>query len=118
MPKSDLTPPGFLCLGAGRIFLVVDPALEETARALSLDRPGGIDRLFAGGGGASGRGDTALVDAPGKADKLVLRRLIHGGLLGPLRGSVFFGMGRPLRELRVTPHLVIAGSGGSRLPPA
>ncbi len=88
----------------------MDPDLEETARLLSLDRPGGIDRLFARGGGASGRGDTALVDAPGKAEKLVLRRLIHGGLLGPLRGSVFFGMGRPLRELRVTAQLRRAGA--------
>jgi 3-deoxy-D-manno-octulosonic acid kinase len=94
----------------GRICLVVDPALEETVRSLSLDSPGAIDRLFARGGGATGRAETALVDVPGSADRLVLRRLLHGGLLGPLLGTAFLGIRRPLRELRVTAELRSAGA--------
>jgi tRNA A-37 threonylcarbamoyl transferase component Bud32 len=110
VPKSDLTPPGFRCLSTGRIFLVVDASLEEAARTLCLHSLGGVDRLFARGGGATGRGETALVEAPGSKQTLVLRRLIHGGLLGPLLGSAFFGMSRPLRELRVTAELRGAGA--------
>jgi len=110
VPKSDLTPPGFRCLSAGRVFLVVDPTLEEAARALSLFSPGGVDRLFAHSGGASGRSHTALVETPGSTEKLVLRRLLHGGLLGPLLGPAFLGMSRPLRELRVTAELRSAGA--------
>jgi tRNA A-37 threonylcarbamoyl transferase component Bud32 len=90
--------------------LVVEPALEETVRGLSLDCPGAMDRLFAGGGGASGRGVTALVEVSGSTDKLLLRRLLHGGLLGPLLGSAFLGVRRPLRELRVTAKLRSAGA--------
>jgi 3-deoxy-D-manno-octulosonic acid kinase len=94
----------------GRVFLVIDPALEEAVSSLSLHSPGGIDRLFTQSGGATGRGETALVDAPGSTDKLVLRRLLHGGLLGPLLGSAFLGMSRPLCELRVTAELRSAGA--------
>lgn len=108
--KSEGVPPGFRCLSTGRVFLAVEPALEETVRGLSLDSPDGIDRLFARGGGATGRGETALVDALGSTDKLVLRRLLHGGLLGPLLGSAFLGVRRPLRELRVTAELRSAGA--------
>jgi len=94
----------------GRVSLVVDPALEEALRSLSLDSPGAIDRLFARSGGATGRAETALVEPPGSTDKLVLRRLLHGGLLGPLFGSAFLGLRRPLRELRVTALLRSAGA--------
>jgi 3-deoxy-D-manno-octulosonic acid kinase len=110
VPRSDLVPQGFRCLSTERGFLVVDPSLEEAARTLFLHSPGGVDRLFARGGGATGRGETALVEAPGSTEKLVLRRLLHGGLLGPLLGSTFFGMNRPLRELRVTAELRNAGA--------
>jgi tRNA A-37 threonylcarbamoyl transferase component Bud32 len=93
----------------GRVFLVVDPALEDAARVLSLHSPGEVDRHFARSGGATGRGATALVEVPGSTEKLVLRRLLHGGVLGPLLGPVFLGMSRPLRELRVTAELRSAG---------
>jgi tRNA A-37 threonylcarbamoyl transferase component Bud32 len=108
--KSEKAPPGFRCLSTGRVFLVVDPALENAARMLSLHSPDGVDRHFARSGGATGRGVTALVEAPGSTEKLVLRRLLHGGVLGPLLGPVFLGMSRPLRELRVTAELRSAGA--------
>ena len=110
MRKSKEGPPGFRCLSVGRVTLVVDPALEDAVGTLSLLAPGGVDRHFARGGGARGRGDTALVEVPGSTEKLVLRRLLHGGVLGPLLGPVFLGMSRPLRELRVTAELRSAGA--------
>ena len=90
--------------------MVVELALEEAARALSLDSPGVVDRLFARGGGAEGRGATARVEVPGSTEKLVLRRLLHGGVLGPLLGPAFLGIRRPLGELRVTAQLRSAGA--------
>jgi tRNA A-37 threonylcarbamoyl transferase component Bud32 len=108
--KSERAPPGFRCLSRGRVFLVVDPTLEEAARILSLHSPGGVEQHFARSGGARGRADTALVEIPGSEQKLVLRRLLHGGLLGPLLGRVFLGVRRPVRELRVTAELRSAGA--------
>jgi 3-deoxy-D-manno-octulosonic acid kinase len=97
-------------LSTDRLFVAVDGELEEAVRSLSLDSADAVDRLFAGGGGAAGRAETALVELPGSTEKLVLRRLLHGGLLGPLLGPLFLGMGRPLRELRVTAALRKAGA--------
>jgi len=94
----------------GRVHLVIDPALEDAARVLSLHSPGEVDRLFARSGGARGRGDTALVALPESTEKLVLRRLLHGGVFGPLLGPVFLGMSRPIRELQVTAELRSAGA--------
>jgi tRNA A-37 threonylcarbamoyl transferase component Bud32 len=110
VPKSDEIPEGFRRISTDPVFLVVDASLEEAARTLSLHTPGGVDRLFTRGGGAAGRGETALVEIPGSLEKLVLRRLLHGGLLGPLLGAAFLGMGRPLRELQVTARLRRAGA--------
>jgi len=109
VPKSEI-PEGFRCISTEPVFLAVEAGLEEVARALSLHSPGGADRLFTRSSGAAGRGETALVEIPGSAEKLVLRRLLHGGLLGPLLGSAFLGMNRPLRELRVTAQLRRAGA--------
>jgi len=94
----------------GRVLLVVDPALEEAARLLSLHSADGVDRHFARGSGGTGRADTALVEVPGSTEALVLRRLLHGGVLGPMLGRLFLGTSRPLRELRVTGELRRAGA--------
>lgn len=88
----------------------MEASLEQAARDLLLRAPDQVDRHFAAGGGASGRAETALIEIPGSGEKLVLRRLLHGGLLGPLLGARFFGIDRPLRELRVTAALREAGA--------
>ena len=94
----------------GRVLLVVDPRLEDAARRLSLHSTDGVEGHFARGGGGAGRSATALVELPGSTEALVLRRLIHGGLLGPIFGPLYLGTRRPLRELRVTAELRHAGA--------
>jgi hypothetical protein len=94
----------------GRVLLVVDPLLGDATRRLSLLSRDGVERHFARGGGGAGRSATALVELPESTEALVLRRLLHGGLLGPILGPFFLGTRRPLRELRVTAELRRAGA--------
>jgi tRNA A-37 threonylcarbamoyl transferase component Bud32 len=102
-------PRGFKRLERGRIELVVDAELEERVRALGLLEDDALGRAFAAPSG-HGRAPTALLELGPGAPRLHLRRLIHGGLLGPLLGSAFLGSGRSLSELRVTRRLHDAGA--------
>jgi len=95
-------PPGFQRADAGPVALVVDPARSEAARALGLLERGGVTALLARHPGAEGRLHTARLEPPDLDERWVLRRLVHGGMLGPLLGDRFPGLGRPLRELEVT----------------
>lgn len=98
-------PAGFERTDAGPVALVVDPGRSAAARALGLLGRGGLDTLLARHPGAEGRTHTASLDPPGLEERWVLRRLVHGGMLGPLLGDRFTGLGRPLRELEVTRDL-------------
>ena len=102
-------PEGFLRLRRGGCELVVDPALEEAALAAGLLGPDAFERAFAAPHG-SGRAPTALLALGLVGPRLHLRRLVHGGLLGPVLGESFLGMRRPLQELRVTRELRQAGA--------
>lgn len=102
-------PEGFLQLRSGGSELVVDPSLEEAALAAGLLGPDAFERAFASPHG-SGRAPTALLALGPGGPRLHLRRLVHGGLLGPLLGESFLGMRRPLHELRVTRELREAGA--------
>jgi 3-deoxy-D-manno-octulosonic acid kinase len=89
--------------------LVVATELEAPVRALGLLEEDGLERAFAAPAG-SGRAPTALLEvAPGGA-RLHVRRLVHGGVLGPLLGTAFLGLERPVSELRVTQRLREAGA--------
>jgi 3-deoxy-D-manno-octulosonic acid kinase len=91
--------------------LVVDETLWPLLEDLPWLEPDGLERLFATSEvGAAGRDPTARIEVPGASDSVVLRRLLHGGLLGPLLGGAFLGLGRPLRELTVTATLRRAGA--------
>jgi len=105
---SREAPRGFRRLERGRIELVVDAELEERARALGLLEDDALERAFAAPAG-HGRAPTARLELGPGGPRLHLRRLVHGGLLGPLLGSAFLGTGRPLSELRVTERLRAAG---------
>lgn len=61
-----------------------------------------------------GRKPTYSVPLPDRAERVVVRRSRHGGLLGPLRGDLFFPPTRAPYELLVS-HL-LAGA-GIRTPP-
>lgn len=102
-------PPGFQRLRRGRTELVVDPELEAPALAAGLLESDAFERAFATPHG-SGRVPTAVLDLRPAGPRLHLRRLVHGGLLGPLLGASFLGLRRPLEELRVTGALRAAGA--------
>jgi 3-deoxy-D-manno-octulosonic acid kinase len=102
-------PEGFLRLRRGRSELVVDPSLEAAALEAGLLEPDAFERAFAARHG-SGRAPTALLSLGPGVPRLHLRRLLHGGLLGPVLGASFLGLRRPLQELRVTRALRAAGA--------
>jgi hypothetical protein len=102
-------PRGFRRLERGRIELVVDGELEDGACALGLLEDDALERAFAAPAG-HGRAPTARLELGPGGPRLHLRRLVHGGLLGPLLGSAFVGSGRSLSELRVTGRLRDAGA--------
>ncbi len=96
-------------LRAGPMQLIVVPALEGAARAAGCLEPDALERLFASPRAESGRAPVALLELQG-GPALLLRRLHHGGLLGPLLADRFWGTGRPRRELEVTAALHAAGA--------
>jgi 3-deoxy-D-manno-octulosonic acid kinase len=102
-------PRGFHRLRRGRVELVVEAALEAAARACGLLDDDALERAFAAPAGA-GRAPTARLELGPGGPGLHLRRLVHGGVLGPLLGTAFLGMERPLAELDVTQRLREAGA--------
>ena len=80
-------------------------------RKLALLEPGGLERWLAAAPSAGeGRAATALVALPEGGPLVVVRRLRHGGLLGPLLGERYLDAERSLRELEVTARLRVAGA--------
>lgn len=103
-------PPGFRRLEAGPRRLLVAGPLAGAATRLGLLEPGGLEALLRGAAGPAGRARSAVVALPGRAERLHLRRVRHGGLLGRLRGDWLLGLRRPTRELRATARLLEAGA--------
>ncbi|HEY8123031.1 MAG TPA: lipopolysaccharide kinase InaA family protein [Myxococcota bacterium] len=100
--------------GAGALGLV-RADLAAGARALGLLAPEGIVRAFTAGRAlGGGRAPVVALAWPGGGPEVVVRRLRHGGLLGPLLGGAFLGPGRVLRELAVTSEL--SARGGALVP--
>lgn len=90
--------------------LIVQAEFESAARALGLLERDRVEALFEQAAGAVGRSPIAVLPLPGRQERLALRRLRHGGLLGPLLGSAFLGAGRARRELEVTAALRARGA--------
>jgi 3-deoxy-D-manno-octulosonic acid kinase len=107
MPPHPALPPGFERTTRGACALVADAALLPSAETL-LDEAtfGAAFRQPAG----EGRAATALLELGPGLPRIWLRRLLHGGALGPLLGRAFWGMRRPLAELDVTARLHAAGA--------
>ncbi len=89
---------------------MLDEERVDALREAGLLDPARVARLLAGARGDHGRVATAEVALPGAEERLVLRGLHRGGLLGPLLGRALWGPGRPLRELRATAALRAAGA--------
>jgi hypothetical protein len=100
----------FRRLRAGPRVAVVAVPLEAAIRALGLLEPGGIERLLAAGAPGAGRGRTAVIPLPGRAERLHLRSFRHGGWLANVRGGHLPGLGRPLAELAANAQLAAAGA--------
>jgi tRNA A-37 threonylcarbamoyl transferase component Bud32 len=102
-------PRGFRRLQEGRIELVVAAEIEAAVRAAGLLERDALERAFAAPAGR-GRAPTAVLALGPDGPRLHLRRLLHGGVLGPVLGGRFLGLGRPLTELAVTRRLREAGA--------
>lgn len=104
-------PPGFVRHSSAGSLLVVRAELESGARALGLDAPDALERAFAAARpSAHGRSAPARLAWPHGGPEIVLRRLQHGGVLGPLLRRSYLGARRPLRELARTAELRARGA--------
>ena len=90
--------------------LYVSNEFESAALALGLLEPGGLERALAQASGSRGRSRTALVSLPGRAERLHLRPVHHGGLLRGLLRDRLIGLARPLAELHVHARLRALGA--------
>jgi 3-deoxy-D-manno-octulosonic acid kinase len=79
---------------------------HSTVHRLALLAPGGFERWLAGAPSAgAGRSATALVALAAGGPAAVVRRLQHGGLLGPLLGERYLSATRARHELELTARL-------------
>jgi 3-deoxy-D-manno-octulosonic acid kinase len=72
--------------------------------------PNALERSLAGRPGEGGRGPTVRLPLGPGDERLLLRLVVHGGLLGRALGTTLLGMGRPRAELAVTSRLRAAGA--------
>ncbi len=107
-PRDEPTP-RFEMHRARGARLVVDTAFAAAAESLELLDPAVLAGHLGTASGGRGRTRTAVVAVPG-GERLQLRAVRHGGLLGPLWGDWLLGPGRPLRELRVNAALRARGA--------
>lgn len=101
--------PGFRRLQRDGALLWVNPRFDEAVRALHLLDPAARERAWHGPAYGGGRGTAVRLPLQGDGS-LLLRRVLHGGLLGPLLGDRWLTLRRPLAELRVTSTLRAAGA--------
>jgi 3-deoxy-D-manno-octulosonic acid kinase len=102
--------PGFKRLQRGPAEVWVAPRHEAAVEALGLLQAGALERHLSGRPGEGGRGPTARLPLGTGGEQLLLRLLLHGGLLGRGLDTMLLGLGRPLRELTVTSRLRAAGA--------
>ena len=91
--------------------LIVVDRFRDEVEALSLDRPGGLERWCASGRPVEGgRGRSLRVELPTSRVAVHLRPLWHGGWLQNLGGRRFLATTRSENELDVTTRLRTAGA--------
>ncbi len=83
---------------------------EDALRAAELYVPGRIARTREAGTGSTGRGTTEIIPLPGINARMILRPILHGGLLGPVFGHAHRGFQRVLDEFLVNAALRRAGA--------
>jgi hypothetical protein len=90
-------------------YWLVDAAFAEPLAALGWPEWTAVERALRGSAG-SGRTATAILALPDRAERIHLRPVRHGGLLGPLWRGALWGVARPAAELRATARLLAAGA--------
>jgi 3-deoxy-D-manno-octulosonic acid kinase len=94
-------------------WLMVERDYVASARTLGLYRRESIAAWIDGECGtphAAGRAPTRICTLPDRPEALLLRRVLHGGLLAPLWTGRIASLSRPRTELRVTATLRAKGA--------
>ncbi len=107
MPSATHARIPFVQIDAGRTRLVVREDLASAAEAARLLDPDAPERLFEASE-LSGRASVRIAKLGGR--ELVVRRVRHGGLIGPWLGEALGGPGRPLAELQTAADLWESGA--------
>ena len=106
--------PAFSRGRSGNLWWMVDRDFETPLRELGWPARETAKAWIESGSPASaastGRGQTRLLDLPQMPGQLILRRTLHGGILGPLWRGHLGSPGRIQRELEVTRALNEAGA--------
>ena len=109
--KSNLV---FKTVRRKRLWWMVNSEFESELNELGLGQPDIIEDWIDHGriasGSVTGRGRTRLLELPGSKEKLLLRRTLHGGALGPFWRGYLAGTRRLRQELEVTSVLLQAGA--------
>jgi hypothetical protein len=90
--------------------VVFDARLGPDLETLGWLEPGGFDRMAEGPGDATGRGTTVRRALPEAGVTLLVRSVLHGGLLARWLGGALCSPARAFDELRVTAALREAGA--------
>jgi hypothetical protein len=93
-------PEGFDLLEAAGATLLARRELVQPLTDLGLGSPEGWRRLLPASHAAAGRGSTARITLPGD-ERLLLKKLIRGGLAGRFRRELFSSSGRLLDNIRL-----------------
>ncbi len=101
--------PGFRRLQRDGALLWVNPRFDEPVRALDLLDPAARERAWRGAASEGGRGPAVRLPLA-SGETLLLRRSLHGGMLGPILGDHWLTLRRPLAEVGVTSTLRAAGA--------
>ncbi len=111
MTDDALVQRGFRQLDFETSRLVIDASFEAPARRLGLLEADGLASLLAETlRSNAGRTETRIVALPDRSERLHVRPLHHGGLLGPVLGRRWLGLARPLLELDATARLRSRGA--------
>jgi len=87
----------------------VDAEFAPALEALGWPALAAVEEALRGAG-SQGRSATAILALPGRGERIHLRPVLHGGLLGPLWRGAIWGADRPLAELEATASLRAAGA--------
>ncbi|MEE3328221.1 MAG: lipopolysaccharide kinase InaA family protein [Myxococcota bacterium] len=96
------------------LWWMVNDDFMAPLEAMGLSQPETVSAWIRHGSEASrassGRGRTQILSLPGRTEDLILRRTLHGGVLGPLWRGRLGSLKRIQRELEVTSSLQRAGA--------